>query len=113
MTSDESKLNDPFDPAALRLDNQAFAEGMAVKKLLVILKVRRPGKQEWVRVHPDPEYRLGPVGLIELEAEREWYLTTPGRCRCVVGRDQTRDALHRNNQARGAVPLAGETARTG
>ena len=32
---------DPFDPAALRLD-QSFSEGPAVKKLLTTIPVRKP-----------------------------------------------------------------------
>jgi hypothetical protein len=41
---------DPFDPAALRLD-QSFTEGPAVKKLLTTIPVRKPGAQDFVRVH--------------------------------------------------------------
>ena len=43
---------DPFDPAALRLD-QIFTDGTAVKKLLTTIPVRKPSRQDFVRVHPD------------------------------------------------------------
>jgi hypothetical protein len=67
---------DPFDPAALRLD-QSFADGIGVKKLLLTIPVRKPGRQDFVRVHPDPAYRLAPAATIELKDEREFYLVTP------------------------------------
>ena len=47
----------PFDPAALRLD-QSFAGGPAVKKLLTTVPVRKPGNQDFVRVHAGEDYRL-------------------------------------------------------
>jgi hypothetical protein len=67
---------DPFDPAALRLD-QSFAETLGVKKLLTTVPVRKPNRQDFVRVHPDPAYRLTPAAIIELKEDREVYLLTP------------------------------------
>jgi hypothetical protein len=67
---------DPFDPAALRLD-PSFTEGVAVKKLLVTVPCRKPGRQEFVRVHSDAAYRVGPIATIELKDEREVYIVTP------------------------------------
>jgi len=67
---------DPFDPAALRLD-PSYAEAVGVKKVLTTVPVRKPGKQEFIRVHPGTDYRLSPVGIIELRTEREAYLVTP------------------------------------
>jgi hypothetical protein len=66
---------DPFDPASLRLD-QSFAETVGVKKLLTTVPVRKPNRQDFVRVHPDPDYRLT-VATIELKEDREVYLVTP------------------------------------
>jgi hypothetical protein len=66
----------PFDPDALRLD-QSFAEKVGVKKLLTTVPVRRPNRQDFVRVHPDPGYRLSPAGIIELKEDRETYLVVP------------------------------------
>ena len=66
----------PFDPAALRLD-QTFTEGTAVRKLLTTVPVRKPGRQEFVRVHSDADYRLSPAAIIELKEDREVYLVTP------------------------------------
>jgi hypothetical protein len=44
---------DPFDPASLRLD-QTFTDGTAVKKLITTIPVRKPSRQDFVRVHSDP-----------------------------------------------------------
>jgi hypothetical protein len=56
-TTKTSPAANPFDPAALRLD-QSFAEMVGVKKLLTTVPVRKPNRQDFVRVHPDPAYRL-------------------------------------------------------
>jgi len=67
---------DPFDPENLRLD-QSFIEAAGVKKLLTTVPVRKPNKQDFVRVHPDPAYRLT-TAIIELRDDRgEVYLVAP------------------------------------
>ncbi len=43
-----------FDPASLRL-SQNFHESLGVKKALITVPVRKPGKQDFIRVHPDWE----------------------------------------------------------
>ena len=68
---------DPFDPASLRLD-QSFADTAGVKKLLTTVPVRKPNRQDFVRVHPDPQYRLTPAAIIEVKEDREVYLVFPG-----------------------------------
>jgi hypothetical protein len=66
----------PFDPAALRLDQSYTSIG--VKKLVTTVPVRKPSKQDFVRVNPDPAFRLSPAAIIELREERgEVYLVTP------------------------------------
>jgi hypothetical protein len=65
----------PFDPAALRLD-QSYADTVGVKKLLTTVPVRKPKKQEFVYVHPDPQFRLTPLAIIEDE-DREVYVVPP------------------------------------
>jgi hypothetical protein len=74
MTDD--KAPDPFDPESFRLD-QNFAETVGVKKLLTTVPVRKPNKQDFVRVHPDLAYRLSPAAIIEKKEDRETYLVTP------------------------------------
>ena len=67
---------DPFDPANLRL-NQSFAETALVKKLLTTVPVRKPSAQDFVRVHPAPEFRDN-FPIIEIKDEREEYIVTAG-----------------------------------
>src|SRR6516225_4824908 len=73
--AEQHELN-PFNPAALRLD-QSFVETAGVKKLLTTVPVRKPNRQDFIRVHPGPEYRLSPAAIIELKEDRETYLVTP------------------------------------
>ena len=69
-------LLDPFDPANLRL-SQAFVETAGVKKLLTTVPVRKPSAQDFVRVHPGPDYRDN-FPIIELKDEREEYIVVNG-----------------------------------
>jgi hypothetical protein len=80
--SADSVKPDPFDPAALRLD-QSFA-GAGVKKLLTTVPVRRPGRQDFVRVHPDEAYRLT-TAIVELKEEREVYVIAPHIVPAITG----------------------------
>jgi hypothetical protein len=66
---------DPFDIATLRL-NPAFLETAGVKKLLTTVPARRPHPQEFIRVHPAPEYRAD-FAVIDLKDEGENYLVRP------------------------------------
>ena len=54
----ESTANeaDPFDLSKLRL-SQSFVELAGAKKLLTTVPVRKPLKQDFVRVHPDATFR--------------------------------------------------------
>jgi len=63
---------DPFDLENLRLP-QNFSETAGVKKLLRTVPVRRPNKQDFVRVHPDESYR-GNFAMIEMRDDSEVYL---------------------------------------
>jgi hypothetical protein len=67
---------DPYDPASLRLDPSYLRDG-GVRKLLTSIPVRKPNQQEFIRTHPDPNYRLSGVAIIELREDRETYLVDP------------------------------------
>jgi len=73
--AETSATPDPFDLESLRLD-QSFLTGAGVKRMLTTIPVRKPGAQDWIRVHADKEYRL-PVSMIELKDDREFYLLPP------------------------------------
>jgi hypothetical protein len=64
-----------FDLAALRL-SQDYGNAIGVKKALVTVPVRKPGRQDFVRVHPDPSFRLE-TAVIEVKDENETYLVAP------------------------------------
>jgi hypothetical protein len=68
-----SDENDPFDPAALRLDPSE--ELIGIRKVLASVPVRKPKRQEFIRVHPDPEYRLD-VAILHLEEEGETFMVS-------------------------------------
>jgi hypothetical protein len=86
---------DPFDPASLRLD-QTFTDGTAVKKLITTIPVRKPSRQDFVRVHSDPAYRLSPAAIIELKDDREVYLGDTGHRSRPRGRVGCCHHLHDN-----------------
>ena len=81
-------IPNPFDPAALRLD-QSYADTVGVKKLLTTVPVRKPNRQDFVRVHPDASYRLTPAAIIEVKDDREVYLVTPNLAPGLVGEFST------------------------
>lgn len=65
-----------FDPTAYRLDN-LVDPSMVVAPSVNMVPIQKPNKQQFVRVHPGPEYRF-PTAILELEETREHYLVAPG-----------------------------------
>ena len=65
----------PFAISRLRL-TQDFAQTVGVKKALITIPVRKPNRQEFIRVHPDENYRLE-TAVLELKEDREIYLVAP------------------------------------
>jgi hypothetical protein len=49
---------------------------VGVKRVLTAVPVRKPGKQEFFRVHPGEDHRLE-AGLLELKEDREVFLVQP------------------------------------
>ena len=75
----------PFDNlSGLRLD-QSYADTVGVKKLLTTVPVRKPNRQDFVRVHDDPRYRLTPAAIIEVREDGEVYLLTPEIAQALPG----------------------------
>ena len=88
MTNSTNPTLNPFNPASLRL-SQSFGDTVGVKKLLTTVPVRKPGRQDFVRVHPDPQYRLTPAATIEVKEDREVYLVTPQMAQVLPGEFST------------------------
>jgi len=70
-----SALTNHLNLEEIRLP-QDFASAVGVKKLLTTVPIRKPGKQTFSRVHPDPAYQLDTM-VLELEEEGETYLVMP------------------------------------
>jgi hypothetical protein len=64
-----------LDPEALRLD-QNFVDVGGSKKLIDIIDIIKPPKQEFVRAHPDPNFSWI-FGILELKGEGEKFVVTP------------------------------------
>ena len=67
-----AEVDDPFDLSKLRLAAN-FNEVAGVKKLLRTVPIRRPSKQDFVRVHGDAAFREN-FAMIELREDREEYV---------------------------------------
>jgi hypothetical protein len=74
-TSGRSDSSELFDFEQLRL-SQDFAAATGVTKMLKTVRVDKPSRQDWVRVHPDEGMRF-PTPVIYLKAEKETYLVAP------------------------------------
>jgi hypothetical protein len=82
-TTSVPEVPDPFDLTNLRI-SQDFISSAGVKKLRTEVPVRKPGPQEFVRVHPSPEYRMA-AAVIELKEDREFYLVVPAIAKSLPG----------------------------
>lgn len=67
---------DPFDPAALRLGPDAAAGAIGVKRKILTMKVGKPDKMEFCRVHPEQSMRID-TAIVEDKTNREAYLVAP------------------------------------
>jgi len=74
---------DPFDPAALRY-SQDFVGMSGVKKLITTVRVKKPNKQDFFRVHPSPDYRAT-VLMIHLKEDQEYFLVQPSLAQALDG----------------------------
>ncbi len=79
---EDKKLN-PFDPKRLRI-SQSATEGPTVRKILASVQVRKPSRQEYFRVHPDPEMRIDTL-LLELRDDKQTYLVSPDIAPAIPG----------------------------
>jgi hypothetical protein len=70
MSNDNS--NSLPDINSLRL-SQDFESIAGLKKILATVPVRKPDRQSWIRVHPDPTMSLQ-TAILEFKEERSTYL---------------------------------------
>jgi hypothetical protein len=67
---------DPFSPETLRLDAM-FVEGVPVKKYISTIPVKKPNRQDFIRVRDGEGWSLNPVAVLDLKEDREVYLVRP------------------------------------
>lgn len=72
---DQSTSVDPFDLSRLTLP-QNFGDMVGAKKCLTAVSVRKPNRQEFIRVRPGGNWRID-TGVLEVKEERETYLVDP------------------------------------
>lgn len=75
MATTKNRPVDGFDLEELRL-SQSFGAMAGVKKILTTVPVRKPTRQEFVRVHPNEDWQLQ-TAVLELKDDREHYLVAP------------------------------------
>jgi len=76
ITEDAGKVvADGFDLNSLRL-TQNYSELVGVKKALLTVPVRKPGRQDFIRVRPEQENCIETV-ILELKEERLSHLVAP------------------------------------
>jgi hypothetical protein len=78
-TSTSTEAIDVFDFEAIRIPPNFECEA-GVRKQLTMVRVRKPRRQEWVRVHPDPAYHAKVATIVLKEDENskeEIYLVAP------------------------------------
>jgi hypothetical protein len=63
---------DPFDVESMRIDGEQ-GDALEVEEVLTVVTVRKPGKEAYVRVHPDEGYR-GSYRILNLKDTREMWL---------------------------------------
>jgi hypothetical protein len=74
---------DPFDLDSL-CQSQDFLETAGVKKLLRTVPARKPNPQDFIRVHPSPDYRRNLL-CVDLRDDRECYVVRPEIASALVG----------------------------
>lgn len=104
---------DPFDPARFAIRGNP-AETIGVKRVLVNVPVRKPNRQEFVRAHPDLDFRV-PMAILELKNEGEIYAVLPEVAEAIPG--ETRPVMlttcvnRQGNVFLWPVPLPAEDGR--
>lgn len=92
-----ASTEDAWNLDALRL-SQDFDAEVGGKKLLTTVSVRKPKRQEFVRVHPDPAWQL-PAALLEVEEDRESYLVAAALQQALKGEVQPVDLVTAMNRS--------------
>lgn len=72
---DKKNIDQTFDLKKLRID-QNFEQKIGVEKKIISIPVRKPKKQEFVRIHHDDQYSIE-LALLVFDEDGEIYLVMP------------------------------------
>lgn len=92
-----TSLEDEWNLDALRL-SQDFDAAVGGKKVQTTVSVRKPKRQEFVRVHPDPAWHLE-AALLEAEEDRESYLVVAALQKTLIQEVQPVDLVTTINRS--------------
>ena len=71
VISIESKIDgDIFDDLDQLRIGQNYADAIGVKKIISTIPVRKPSRQDFIRIHPDKTYHFQ-TAILELKEDRE------------------------------------------
>ncbi len=93
---------DPFDLKSLEL-SQDFIETAGARKLLTTVPVKKPSPQDFVRVHPSPDYRRNLL-MLNLKDDNEFYVVRPELADALNG-ETVRKAVYTTVNRQGVVSL--------
>ena len=93
---------DPFDLKSLEL-SQDFIETAGARKLLTTVPVKKPSPQDFVRVHPSPDYRRNLL-MLNLKDDDEFYVVRPELADALNG-ETVRKTVHTTVNRQGVVSL--------
>jgi hypothetical protein len=77
------------DFAALAIDQSFDLEG-GIREVVTKVVVKKPGRNEFIRVHPGEDYRADFVTLRVREPDDTWYIVAPGPAAQLTADDETR-----------------------
>jgi hypothetical protein len=80
---DGKPIPNPFDPKKFRI-GQRFGESIDSRPVIASVSVRKPHRQWWVRVHPDPSMSIETC-VLQLEQDQQFYLVDPGLAPALPG----------------------------
>lgn len=102
IPKNDKTSTDGFDPSELRL-SQGFADMVGVKRHILNIAVRKPHRQDFIRVHPDPEYREV-MAILDDSDEKIAYVVHPSICN-EIDKDIVPKMVHVAINKQGAVFL--------
>lgn len=83
LSDDHENKPNPFDPKKLRI-SQRFGENLDVRPVIASVAVRKPQRQWWVRVHPNPAMTIETC-ILQFDQDQQFYLVDPALAPALPG----------------------------